>query len=685
MSYRMAIDIGGTFTDYVAMNNENTNELIVTKSPSTPSNFADGVMDCIKKGNIPLEEVDYIVHGSTIVINALTEMKGAKTALITTKGFRDVLEIGRANRTDLYNYYYTKPKSIIPRKHRFEVEERLNKNGEILIPLNIKQVKEIAKKCIEEKIEAIAVCLMNSYANSEHEEKIEDILEKELPGVEIAISSKLIKQWHEYERMNTTASNAFVKPLAHKYLDTLKSRMKEKGLAIEPYCMQSNGGAATFEMTKINPINVIESGPVGGVIGANELGKIINEKNIITFDVGGTTAKTSLIHNNEIKTTTDYRLGKTSIYTGYPISVPIVDVIEIGAGGGSIAWLDSVGVLKVGPQSAGADPGPACYNKGGTEPTLTDANYIMGKINLAKFLGDKYDIDIKKSYEVIKKIANYYKISEEEMARGIVRIANSNMMNALKLVSVRKGYDPREFTMIAMGGNGPLHAPYLAKELKVKKVIIPQNPGVFSAWGMLMIDLRQDYITTRVVRVNNKNIDIINKIYDKITKEAIEAYHTHGFKKEDLYIVKSADIRYVGQEHTVKTMVPSGELKDDEDLQVVRGNFEKLHKQYYEFILPDSAIEFVNFNITAFCKIEKSEIKPLKIKGKPEDAVEERRVVDFDEDGKIEVPVYVRAKLGVGNEIKGPAIIEEKTAVTALYPSQKLYVDEYGNLIIEEV
>jgi len=685
MSYRTAIDIGGTFTDYIAMNNENASELIVIKSSSTPNNFADGVMDCIEKGKIPLEEVSYLVHGSTIVINALTEMKGAKTALITTKGFRDVLEIGRANRTDLYNYYYTKPKPIVPRKYRFEIEERLNKDGEILIPLNIEQVKEIAKKCKEEKIEAVAVCLLHSYANSEHEEKIKDILKKEIPDVEITISSELIKQWHEYERMNTTASNAFVMPLANKYLITLKSRMKKKGLKIEPYCMLSNGGAATFEMTKINPINIIESGPVGGVIGANELGKIINEKNIITFDVGGTTAKMSLIHNNEIKTMTDYRLGKTSIYTGYPISIPIVDVIEIGAGGGSIAWLNSVGVLKVGPQSAGADPGPACYNRGGMEPTLTDANYIMGKINLAKFLGDKYDIDINKSYEAIRKLANNYKISEEEMARGIVRIANSNMMNALKLVSVRKGYDPREFVIIAMGGNGPIHAPYLGKELKVKKIIIPQNPGVFSAWGMLMIDLRQDYITTRVVRVNNKNIAIINEIYNKIIKEAIEAYTAHGFKKEDLYIVKSADIRYVGQEHTVKTMVPSEELSDDKDLQVVRVNFEKLHKQYYEFILPDTEIEFVNFNVTAFCKVEKAEIKALKIRGKAEDAIEERRFVDFDEYGKIEVPVYVRAKLGVGNEIEGPAIIEEKTSVTTLYPSQKLHVDEYGNLIIEEV
>ncbi|MDI6641289.1 MAG: hydantoinase/oxoprolinase family protein, partial [Elusimicrobiota bacterium] len=501
---------------------------------------------------------------------------------------------------------------------------------------------------------------------------------------EISISSELIKEWREYERTNTTVCNAFVKPVARKYLDTLKSRMKEKGLMIEPYCMLSNGGAATFEMTKINPINVIESGPVGGVIGANEIGKMINERNIITFDIGGTTAKTSLIYNNEVKITTDYHLEKTPIFAGYPIKAPITDIIEIGAGGGSIAWIDSVGVLKVGPQSAGAEPGPACYNRGGTEPTLTDANYIAGRIDLARFLGDKYDIDIKKSYEAVKKIADYYKISVEEAARGIIRIANNNMMNALKLVSIRKGYDPRDFAMVAMGGNGGIHSPFLGRELKVKKIVVPRNPGVFSAWGMLMTDLRQDYIRTKIIGINHQNIDTANSIYSEMIEEANAMYLAHGFAEKDLYIVKSADIRYKGQEHTVRTLVPSRELKNDEDLQIIRENFEKLHEQYYTFKLPDTPIEFVNFNITAFCKIKKAEIKPVEILGKPEEAIRCRKIVDFDEDGKIEVAVYEREKLGTDSKINGPAIIEEKTSVTVLYPDQKAFVDEYGNLIIEE-
>jgi len=683
VSYRIAIDIGGTFTDYVALDEE-TGSIIVAKSASTPSNFADGVMECIDKASIPLEKVSYIVHGSTIVINALIERKGANTALITTKGFKDVLEIGRCNRTDLYNYYYTKPKPFIPRKYRFEIGERVNKDGEVIIPLNTEQVKEVIKKLKEENVEAIAICFLHSYANSKHEKIVKETIKKSLPNIAISISSELVKEWREYERTNTTVFNAFIKPLTNEYLNTLKRRMNRKGLRVEPYAMQSNGGTATFEMAKINPIHLVESGPVGGVIGANEIGKIIGEKNIITLDIGGTTAKTSLIYNNEVKITTDYHLEKTPIYAGYPIKVAIADIVEIGAGGGSIAWVDSVGNLKVGPHSAGADPGPACYSKGGVNPTLTDANYIAGRVDLKRFLHEKYDIDINKSRQSIKKIANFYKISIEEAARAIIRITNNNMMNALKLVSIRKGHDPRDFVMIAMGGNGGIHCTSLGRELNVKKIIIPTNPGVFSAYGMLMTDLRQDYIRTKVVKIDSSNIDIINEIYDEMIEHAIKIYTSQGFLSENLYMVKSADIRYIGQEHTVRAPVTSKRIGEG-DLEIARENFGRLHKKYYSFNFPDGVAEFVNFNITAFCKVKRAEIKPIKVKSRSgEEAIRCKRIVDFDEDGISEVPVYLREKLGPNNKINGPAIIEENTSATVLYPNQELYVDDYGNLIIQE-
>jgi len=681
LSYRIAVDIGGTFTDYVALN-EDTGDLKIFKSPSTPKNFANGVMNCIDGAGISLDEVNYIVHGSTIVINALTERKGARTALITTKGFRDALEIGRANRTDLYNLRFKKPAPFVQRKYRFEVTERLDKDGNVIVPLNEDDVRTIATQCKGEGIEAIAVCLLHSYANAEHEERIGKLLRELLPEVEISLSSQVIKEWREYERSNTTVFNAYVKPIARRYLDTLNERMQQRGLRNEPYAMLSNGGTATFEMTKMTPINVIESGPVGGVIGGNELGKILSEKNIITFDIGGTTAKTSLIYNNEVRLTNDYYLEKTPTYPGYPVRSAIVDIIEIGAGGGSIAWIDSVGNLKVGPQSAGADPGPACYNIGGMEPTLTDANYIAGRIDLKRFLGDKYDIDIQKSRDAITKIASHYDMSIEEAARGIIRIANNNMMNALRLVSVRRGYDPHDFVLVAMGGNGGVHGPFLGKELHVKKIIIPSNPGVFGAWGMLMTDMRQDYIQTRVTPLAVDYLDIINSIYSELIEKAKNVYESYGLR--DVYITKAADIRYIGQEHTVKTPIPKQSLKGD-DIPFIRDSFESLHEQHYSFKLEATPIEIVNYHIIAYCKVQKSEIKPVKIQGSTKDAFRTSRPVDFDEYGLLkDVPVYVREKLGNGNSIQGPAIIEEKTSVTVVYPDQKATVDDYGNLIVEE-
>ena len=332
---------------------------------------------------------------------------------------------------------------------------------------------------------------------------------------------------------------------------------------------------------------------------------------------------------------------------------------------------------------SGADPGPACYNLGGNKPTITDANFVAGRIDPERFLKGKYKIDINKSYEAMQGIADYYKISVEEAARAIIRIANNDMINALKLISVRRGYDPNEFVMVAMGGNGGVFSPALGRELNVKKIIIPPNPGVFSAWGMLMTDLRQDLIRTKIIGLNKKNVDIINKVYNEILEESVDMYKKFGFEEKDLYIIKSADIRYAGQEHTVNTPISSGNILE-KDLEDIRNEFERLHEQYYSFKLPEADIEFVNFNITAFCKVDKAEAKTIDLKGSPEEALRCRRVVDFDEDGKIEVPVYVRERLGTGNKIMGPAIIEEQTSVTVLYKGQKLHVDNYGNLIIEE-
>ncbi|WP_027363595.1 hydantoinase/oxoprolinase family protein [Desulfotruncus alcoholivorax] len=681
MSLRIAVDIGGTFTDFVCLDEE-TGQLIEEKAHTTPGNFANGVINATKKTGINLEDTSYFVHGTTVVINAVTERKGAKTALVTTGGYRDALEIGRANRPDLYNYFYQKPKPYVPRHLRFEVHERLNYKGEVLKPVSENEVVEIAKKIAKEGATAVAVCLLHSYANPEHERLVGKILARELPGVEITISSNLIKEWREYERTSTTVLNAFVKPAATKYLDTLQKQLEEMGLGIEPHAMLSNGGTATFARSKEVPITLIESGPVGGVIGAAALGKIIGEENIITFDIGGTTAKTSLISKGEVKVTTDYRLEWTPKFAGYPVKTPIVDIIEIGAGGGSIAWIDDVGVLKVGPQSAGADPGPACYGQGGEEPTLTDANLIAGRIDPDSFLGGEFKISIDLARKAMQPIADYFGISVEEAALGVIKTANYNMLNALKLISVRRGHNPRDFAMVAQGGNGAVHGPFLAAELKVKKLIVPNYPATFSAWGMLMTDLRQDFIQTQIMPVAGCDLERVNAIYREMEQEALAVYEKQGIAPENVVFVRTADLRYIGQEHTVRTPVGGGIIKES-DLPLIRQAFDRNHHQQYTFSLESAPTEFVNFNLTAFGTVKKPEIKKMDPAGSIEDAIKSERVIDFDEQGRLKCHVYDRAKLGPGHKIEGPAAVEESKSVTILYPGQSLVVDEYGNLIID--
>jgi len=685
MSKRVAVDIGGTFTDFVCLD-ETSGDIIEGKVHTTPANFADGVINAVKKSGVSLAEVQYFVHGSTVVINAVTERKGAKTALVTTKGFRDVLEIGRANRPDMYNYFYRKPVPYVPRHLRFEVNERVDYLGNVLTPVQAAEIKQLAAKIKAEGVTAVAVCLLNSYANSAPEEEVGRILAAELPEAEVTISSELLKVWREYERTSTTVLNAYVKPAARLYLDTLEHSLKELGLKEEPHAMQSNGGTATFGRAKEVPISLIESGPVGGVIGGAALGKIIGEDNIITFDVGGTTAKTALISHGEVKITTEYKLEWTPRFAGYPVKSPVVDIIEIGNGGGSIAWIDEVGILRVGPQSAGADPGPACYDNGGTQPTLTDANLITGRINPDNFLGGTFKVSMEKARQAVQPIANHFGITIEEAAMGIIQTASSNMLNALKLISVRRGYDPQDFAMLAQGGNGAVLSPYLAAELKVKKLIVPNLPGTFSAWGMLMTDLRQDFMQTNIMPVVGADLAKINNIFKGMESNAYVVFDSQCIKRNDVLFLRSVEMRYVGQEHAVPTPIAGGVI-DEAALAAVRLKFDELHHQHYTFSLPEAAVELVSFNLTAYGVVPKPEVKKLNYRGELKDALKGERDVYFEEQGKKHCLVYDRVKLAPGHQIVGPAIIEESKSVTVLCPHQLLTVDEYGNLIIvnEEV
>lgn len=675
---RVATDIGGTFTDLVYVDE---NGLVgISKSNTTPPFFEKGVLDVIEKADIKNEQLSMFIHGTTVIINALTERKGAKMGLITTKGFRDVLEIARGNRPDLFNVRYKKPEPFVERHLRLEVNERLNYKGEVLSPLCRDDIEKCVKHFKEEGVEAIAVSFMHSYVNPSHEIEAIKIIKELWPEVFVTASSDITKEWREYERTNTAVLNAYVQPIATTYIDKLDRELREQLDTDQRFIMQSNGGTTRFNHAKEAPINMVESGPVAGIFGAAVLGELIGEKNIIAFDIGGTTAKCSLIENGEVKVSTDYYIERDSRNAGYPIKAPVVDIVEIGNGGGSIAWIDNAGSLKVGPKSAGAMPGPVAYGLGGTEPTTTDANLLTGRLSPENF---DYDVDMDNVKKMIqKKIGDHFGMSAEEAALGIIRIANSNMLNALKLISIRKGHNPQDFTLLAFGGGGSMHAPALALELGVKKVVVPIASPVFSAWGMLMTDLRHDYIQTYIKRMNELSLDEMDEQWQEIENNALVHYKDEGMMTDRVEFHRFADMRYLGQEHTVKVPVPNGKWTE-EDKQSIIDKFHFLHEKNYTFKLEDSPTEIVNIHVTAFGKVPKPIIGKISRTSTLEEAKKEKRNIYYEHKGWISTSVYDRDKLPPNEVIYGPAVVEEKAAVTVIYEGQQLYLDEYGNIIIE--
>jgi N-methylhydantoinase A len=681
MPIRASIDVGGTFTDFCALD-EKTGKYIFVKDSTTPSNYAQGVINVIRKSNVPAESLDrFIGTGSTMVINALTERKGAKTMLLTTKGFRDVLEIQRSNRTDLYNFLYTKPKPFVPRRYRLEVDERVSYSGEEIKPLNKDDVYKAADLCESEGIEAIAVAFYNAYANPKHELEALQILKERVKTPYITASHTLTKEWREYERFNTAVLNSYVQPKVHAYLTSLESELRSMGARIPLHVMQSNGGVATFEEGRKTPIYQVESGPIGGVIGAQVVGKEVGTDNIITLDVGGTTAKTALIDSGHFKISSEYFIERNQFFAGYPVKVPVVDIVEIGAGGGSIAWVDELGSMKVGPLSAGADPGPACADKGGKEPTLTDAFVLTGVIDPDYFLGGEIKLKPELSEKAYKKVADKLHLGVLDVAFGAIEIATANMVNAIKLVSVRRGYDPRDFTMVAFGGGGPMFSCSIARELGLKKVVIGRVPGVFSAWGMLMTDLRHDYIQTKVMKFENETLDELRGILAEMKSRAVEQLKSEGVTEADIRYEPVLDVRYSGQEHTVAT--PAQEIADaNGNVAAVQKRFNQLHQKQYTFSLTDP-LEVVNVRLTAFGRVKKAALKPGRVSTNKTARPKGSRKVYLDESGFKKVSMYERDSLPIGAKVRGPAIIEEQTATTILPKGSVLTNDRYRNLIIE--
>lgn len=684
---RVATDIGGTFTDLVFFDydkkNKEVKQVKVSKSSTTPGEFEIGILNTIEKIDLDLSTIEFFAHGTTVVINAITERKGSKTALLTTEGFRDVLEIARGTRPDLYNFNFKKEDPFVERYLRKEVKERINYLGEIITPLDETSIDIHIAEFQKEGVEAIAICFLHGYKNPIHEKKVADYIRSKYPEFEVITSHEVTREWREYERTSSTVLSAYVKPIATKYLNNLTHHLQKLGYKNNLYIMQSNGGITTVDDVKANPITLIESGPASGMLGAVVLGKTIGKENILVLDIGGTTAKCSLIENGTPKIVTTYNIEKTKTQAGFPILTPVIDIVEIGNGGGSIAWLDEGGKMRVGPKSAAANPGPSSYGKGGINFTTTDANVVCNRIHKDYFLGGELKPDFESLGKAAQPLAEELNMSMQEVARGVIRVANSNMVNALKSVSVNKGYDPRDFSLVVIGGGGPMHGAYLAEELQMPEVIVPLNAGVFSAFGMLMSDLRRDYIRTDVMTMKEDNFSSLKEVFQEMKNEAIKAYERDNYEKEDIKFEYYLDLRYSGQEHSVKLRLSD---LNNLDMDVIEDDFHSLHKKRYAFSLANTSIEIVNYHLVAEVIVNKPVIGRVEAKGNSiEDALITKEEVDFDVAGIHTSKFFDREKLEPGMDADGPAIIVEASTSTVVPPNHRFRIDDYANIIINKI
>ncbi|MFN4273092.1 MAG: hydantoinase/oxoprolinase family protein [Aliihoeflea sp.] len=681
---RVATDVGGTFTDLVCFETDpQTGESRITtaKSDTTPPNFEQGVLNVLEKAGVEPSAIKFLAHGTTVVINALTERKGVKVGLITTEGFRDSLEIARGNRPDFFNLHYEKPKPFVPRYLRRELPGRISYKGEELKPLDLSGLPAIVEDFKADGVQAVAICFLHSYADPAHEKATLAELRKLWPEVSAVSSHQITREWREYERTNTAVLSAYVQPIAERYLARLKDGLAERGFAGSPYIMQSNCGVDSLEAVSKIPITMVESGPASGFWGAAELGKLIGEPNILALDIGGTTAKCSLIEDGQVRIMTDYWIERDRTFAGYPIMVPVVDLVEIGNGGGSIAWVDDFGKLHVGPQSAGAMPGPAAYGRGGTEATTTDANLWLGRINRDYFCGGEVVADMDQAKSAIQAVGEKLGVDADEAARGIIRIANNNMVNALKLVSLNRGHDPRDFTLVAFGGGGAMHAVALAGELGVKKVVIPAGASVFSAWGMMMSDLRRDYFVTRLADLKEGAAKGIEALFAETEEQARKQFAAEGVAASEVKFLRYGKFRYQNQEHTTEVLLDEGEVTDAR-IAAIEASFHETYEREYTYRL-DAPVEMVGIHLVASAEVGKLTVKERQPTGSPASAaLKGERNVDYALEGVHQAAIYDGAKLEPGMEFVGPAIVEDPGTTIVIHPGNKVRVDGYGNIHI---
>jgi len=681
MAWRIGVDSGGTFTD-ICLFSEATGEIVIWKVSSTPDDPSRAIIEGIEQGMAHVgaraDDISFLGHGTTVATNALIQGKGVKTGLITTKGFSDLLEIGRQKRPDLYDQQVEKPQILSARPLRIGIEERILTDGSVDTPLDEEGLRQAARTFRQQGVEAVAVCFLYSFLKPDHEIRAGEILAEELPGIFIALSHKVAPEFREFERMSTTVVNANLGPVMRAYVKALESKIKDTGIKVAAQLTQSNGGVMGFDTAADLPVRTVLSGPSTGVVAAQALGAVAGYDNLITFDMGGTSSDVALLTNGRCQTVSE------SVVHGYPLKAPMLDIHTVGAGGGSIAYIDHGGFMKVGPRSAGANPGPACYDLGNEEATVTDANVLLQTQNPQSLLGNRMPINQDLSRQAIARLAEQLGMGLYETANGILDIVTANMAKAIRVISVQRGFDPREYVLVAFGGAGPVHAVRLARELGMRKVLVPLTPGVLCALGLLMTDLRTDFSMTRLILMEEAEPALIQSFFDGLEVQAEAWFERERIEPERRLVSRVIDVRYGGQNYELPVMLPDG-VVTVASLQAVTQGFLEAHKQRYGFIAEGESIQMVTFRLVAQGQVNKAQLRQAEFQtGDAAGAITGQRQVWMPEVGDfVTTTLYDRTKLTAGNIIKGPAIIDQMDSTCVLPPDCTACVDAHLNLILE--
>ena len=681
MALRIGVDSGGTFTD-VCLFDDETGDLGIWKVPSTPDDPSRGIADGVAEGLGTVGKtapgVAFLGHGTTVATNALIELKGVKTGLITTDGFRDLLEIGRQKRPNLYDMNAEKPEQLVTRDRRIEVAERLASDGTVDRALDEAALRQGIRALEKDEVKAIAVCFLYGFLNTAHEARVVEILGEELPDVFVSASHRVAPEFREYERMSTTVVNAYLGPVMQRYIERLKTRLDDLGIQVAPQLTQSNGGVIGFDQAARLPVRTVLSGPSTGVVAAQAIGRLAGFDNIITFDVGGTSSDVALLQGGICKLT-----GEATVH-GYPIKAPMLDIHTVGAGGGSIAFVDGGGLLKVGPRSAGADPGPVCYGRGNTEATVTDANIVLQTLNPAEILGGRMKVRRDLAVAAVQRLADQLGLDLMATAQGIISVLTANIAKAIRLISVQRGHDPRDYALMAFGGAGPLHAARLSRELDIARIIVPQTPGTLCALGLLLTDLRSDFVLSRLMTLGPDAAPAVAAGFDALERQAEAWFAADRIGAERQIVRRTADMRYVGQNYELAVAVPAGPIGADTFAALASG-FEDAHRQRFGFVADGEAIQIVTLRVEAAGLVAKAEFKPQPDAGPDAAAaiVGTREVYMDEAKDFVACPVYARDRLRAGHRLVGPAIVEQMDTTTVVLPGMQATADPYLNLILE--